>query len=172
MKRSKLFLPSDVPNAELYTEWDFNFPAQFGTVIDSSGSPSLFTTIPNMGLLGGTFDAAGAVRPDVSSISSGGVTRRCAEFDNAADYMSSSLGTSSWKFLHDGTGCSLFYVFRPTLGASTGYCITTGSNFQNFHCISLFWEMLRRRTEVHLQITCMSSKPITRPVLLQKQSFG
>ena len=105
-----------ISGCQLYYAPDTHSP--YGTIVDASGSPIVFTTLPNRGALGGTFSSAAAVRPTVNRIE----YRRSAQFDGTDDAHTSSLGASAWDFLHDkGT---VVLLFRAN-GAADGNLLTT-----------------------------------------------
>lgn len=51
--------------------------------------------------------------------------RPTLQFDGTDDRIGAA-SAANWKFLHDGTGCTVIMVLRPTLGASVGAIATTG----------------------------------------------
>lgn len=68
-----------------------------------------------------TLAQAGAnqcVVPAASAIFAG---RKCAVF-GASEYYDSSRASSTWKYLHDGTGCSVVHVYAPSTNVVTTRC--------------------------------------------------
>lgn len=115
------FSPLSIADCQLW--YTPTFKPEEGLV--TSGSPEVIDSVPNRGLLGGTLASAGAARPLLAHLESGGVANRCGLFDGAADYHVSSLAASAWKFLHDGTGCSLFVLVRDLNTAVANYFATS-----------------------------------------------
>lgn len=91
-----LFRPTFIDDCELW--WEPGTTISQGTVM--AGTPSVFTTLPNLGNYGGTFDAAGGVRPTVAYLEAGGISRRVALFDDSDDYHESNLAASAWAQAH------------------------------------------------------------------------
>lgn len=73
----------------------------------------LVDTVVNKGLLGGTFTAAGALRPTYRA-TGGSAGGPCLEFTGTEE-MRSSLPASSFIFLHNGTSFSALFRYRSSL---------------------------------------------------------
>ena len=108
---SSAFNPGDIAGLMDWYEGDFT-TAQ-GTVIDASAEPQVYTTIPNRGQLGGTFGSTTTNRPAVGHTENNGILRTSPSFNSSSNHHDSNLAATVRKFLHDGTGCTIFYCMLP-----------------------------------------------------------
>ena len=108
-----------------------------GDDIDGSGNSTLtngqlISSWKNKGSLGGTMDQATSGNQPTYRSSLGPGGKAAAEFDSN-DWMTSSLASSDYIFMHDGTGCTIYTIARMTTSAvhtlvstSTGTAIGIG----------------------------------------------
>ncbi len=80
--------------------------------------------IPNRGSTGGAIIEAGAP-PTATALNK---RQWSALFDGIDDYLVDDWATASNKFLHDGTGCTLFVVVRKTSASSSRLIGTVRNN--------------------------------------------
>jgi len=105
-----------------------------GDDIDGSNNSTLtngntFASWTNKGTLGGTMaQAVGANQPTFRTGVGPGGARPAADFDGVDDFMDSSLAASTFTFLHDGTGATIYTVAKTSLaGARTLLATGTGA---------------------------------------------
>lgn len=84
------------------------------------------TNIPDLGSMGGAMaQTLDADEPAESTIGS----QPAAQFDGANSTMLHSAGAAAWKKLHDGTGCTFYFVVNePTNGDTSGNLLATARN--------------------------------------------
>lgn len=112
----------DAANLRGYMEGDNLDGANNSTLIN--GLP--VASVVNLGTLGGTFDQLAALNMPLFSTTAGpGGTKPALTFDGS-DWLVSSLAASSWAFLHDGTGATIYSVVR-TNASAVGNIVATGT---------------------------------------------
>ncbi len=75
-------------------------------------SANNLATLPNRGTAGGVLSSAGATIPEpIADANFSG--KKCLTV-GGTQWLDSSLPASSWRFLHDGLGCEIYHVFRPS----------------------------------------------------------
>lgn len=89
-------------------------------------------TIPNVGTAGGHMaPAVGTLAAPTANAGLGGQLCLSAA---GTQYLQSSLAASAWRFLHDGTGCTLVHVYDTgdTSGARLMSCTLTSTTGHDF----------------------------------------
>jgi hypothetical protein len=81
------------------------------TTLTSGG---VIGTIANKGTLGGTFVGTTGGRPTFQPTAGAG-GGPCMRFANTAGACASSLPASSFAFMHDGSGCTIYSVFKTSV---------------------------------------------------------
>lgn len=89
----------------------------------ASGDP--VASVVNLGTLGGTFaQGTGSAQPLFSLTAGPGGSKAALTFDGS-DFLTSSLAASSWTFLHDGTGATIYTVTRTSVSALANIVATS-----------------------------------------------
>lgn len=83
-------------------------------------------SVVNFGTLGGSFDQVTLANQPLFSTTAGpGGTKPALTFDGT-DWLTSSLASSAWTFLHDGTGATIYSVVK-TSASAVGTIAATGA---------------------------------------------
>ncbi len=100
--------PTDLPGLALWLRGDLG--------VSTSGSS--VTAWANQGSLGGSFtQAAGPMQPGTATLGANTVVR----YDGVDDSLQHDGAASDWTFLHDGSGATIYLVFRPGSGVGAAF---------------------------------------------------
>lgn len=115
------FIPSQLSGLQLWVRSD----AESDVSYETGTSPDIrrVDSITNRGALGGTLaQGTSANKPVNASFPEG----RAAFFDGSNDRLVSSLAATNFKFLHDGTGATVFTVYRtPDISSAAQALVAT-----------------------------------------------
>lgn len=116
------FSPPDANDAAVPITLRSWYAVDFPDDIIETGPPESFEQLTDHGSLGGD-QVQGSVANQPLRVTTNG--RLAAQFDNVNDVFSSSIASSNYRFLHDGTGATIFATVRVNASGSASDILNT-----------------------------------------------